>query len=200
MRNLLLGVLIALTTTANAQKLYKTFTNSLMPTKTLDVQVSEEIYWLDVVPFEGSGTIGIAIKTYEMKRFNEMLANAKMKYIEWSDVAAANNVDEMSKFIKCPMVCEFKGFFKYGSKWKFAPNTTIKYKMTIKNGVETLYLFVGKMVASDNRYMENEGGGLEFTSVEEIEKFQKLLNEEGLKAFKETLKEKEEKTEDLFKD
>ena len=79
MRNLLLGVLIALTTTANAQKLYKTFTNSLMPTKTLEVQVSEEIYWLDVVPFEGSGTIGIAIKTYEMKRFNEMLANAKME-------------------------------------------------------------------------------------------------------------------------
>ncbi len=200
MNKLLLVALIALTSTFFGQELYKEFTNPLLPSRTLQLQVSEGKYWLDVIDMKGGNTQGLVIKTYELKRFNEMLEKAKQKYIEWGAVADSNNVTEMSKEISCPQLCTFKGYFLYGSKWHFDNSVLVSYKMKIGDGRKTLYLFVDKMIASDNKFMDTPGGALLFDSVEEIEAFQKLLNEEALIAWWKAQKEKEEKTDDLFKD
>ena len=140
---------------------------------------------------------GFLINQKQHGKFMAGMEQAKTKYAEWVEVAKANNVKDMTKDMN--IRASAYGFFLYGSKWKFDYSVRLNFEFKIiETDGEVQHLLIvrsGKMVASDNQFMDTDGVVLVFKGLQEINDFMEPLAVEKINEF-----EAAPKQEDLFKD
>lgn len=118
---------------------------------------------------------GISVKGKDVPTLIAMLEDVKTKFVEWDKLAKENNVAELDKDIPTTNKPKCGGFFRYGD-WKFDYSVTLSPRF-LKTTKSTLALVhTGKMVASDNQYMDAKDFVFAFTSAEEIDELIALLN------------------------
>ena len=119
-------------------------------------------------------TGGITLKSKDIPTLIAMLEEVKSKYSEWKALAIENNVTELNKEIPITNKLKCGGFFQYGG-WKFDYSVTLKPRFLITPESTLALIHTGKMVASDNQYMDASDFVFAFKSVEEIDELIKVL-------------------------
>jgi hypothetical protein len=171
MKKLLLLLLLLAFNLVNAQESYDTYTNG-------DISIvvktgkNQGTMYLDI------DKIGIILKLKDRSRYLNFIKESYSKYSEWAKVSNDNGVQEVRKDIKN---IDFRGYFKYGSKWKFS-KANMKSVFSVKEGKSTCYIFVGKMKASDNQFMKSEST-LFYLNQDVINELTTSLNEEKINKF-----------------
>jgi len=117
---------------------------------------------------------GITLKSKEVPTLITMLEEVKAKYSEWKSLAIQNNVTELDKEITVSNSPKCGGFFQYG-EWKFDFSVTLKPRFLITPESTLALIHTGKMIASDNQYMDASDFVFAFKSVEEIDELIKVL-------------------------
>lgn len=127
-----------------------------------------------------------------LDEFKNKLVKVKSKYEEWTKVAKENNVTKMTKEMDFNLpevtVCWL------GSKWFFSFNKALTPKFMILGGGQPSVVFVKKVTASSNEYIDETIYWV-FSSPSEIQKLIDILDFDKIK-------QKlggEEKTKELFK-
>ena len=177
-------VLIALVYSTSAQKAYQSYANGDMSINITPGKTQGDMYM-------GIDEIGIILNEDTRTEYLEFLTSSYAKFTEWSDVAKANNVTDMSKDIK-----EFNvsGYFQYGG-WKFGISKHVSKFSIDADGSHMCYVYVGQFQASTNEYMESDATVYFLTQV--------LIDELALHLNEVTISEfitKHNSTDDLFKD
>lgn len=137
--------------------------------------------------------ISLLIKHYKYDKFIEYLENIKSKYVEWKNIAIANNIEEINKTIeiKAPII---DAVFHY-SDWHMDGLVHLETKFTKFDDNFSILINSDELTSWSNEFIKNKGFLMIFRSEEEIEDFiNKLNNEKAI----ELIKSKEAK-EDLFK-
>jgi len=119
-------------------------------------------------------TGGITIKSKDVPTMITMLEEVKAKYSEWKSLAIQNKVTELDKEIPITNKPKCGGFFKYGD-WKFDFSVTLKARFLITPEITVALIHTGKMIASDNQYMDASDFVFAFKSIEEIDELIKVL-------------------------
>ena len=136
---------------------------------------------------------GIVVKSSELSSFVGLLQDAKNKYIEWEKLAMDNNVTDLDKDIPTTTKPRVTGFFRYGD-WKFDYSVTLRPRF-LKTAEKTLVLIhTGKLVASDNQYMDVNDVVMVFSNIGEIDALISLLDPAKVTEFY----SKKTNTEDMF--
>lgn len=194
-------VLIAVT--AKGQKQFTTYQNTI--TKELyNIQLSFDkkgnfSIWFDAYSSDKLiKKVGFYVKEKEYPLFIDNLLAAKSKYIEWVATANENNVTELKKEMAINTQ-PVTGYFYFGSDWHFIYNIKPTYNFSISemnNEIEYLLLIrSGKLIASDNQYMDCNSFYLIFNSAEEISRLVEAISLSNIEKFKNNTGEKD----DLFK-
>lgn len=97
---------------------------------------------------------GLILKSSEYEEFKEMMLQCLAKLDEWDSVANSNNIVELRKDIPITIAPDAKGFFQYGSGWKFDHSISLTPEFYKKSGYAGVLIHTGKVVASDNQYMD----------------------------------------------
>ena len=179
---LVLGM-VALTFSMNAQETYKDYSKGETQLVIKEGK-SQGTMYMDL------GDIGLILTVKDRERYGMFLTESYAKFSEWKDVALENEVKELTKEIKKFSV---RAYFKYGSKWCFS-TAKMQSSIYIVDGEIRMYVYVGKMVASTNQFMESESE-LIFLNEDDIKEILEVMNEEEISAFL----NKTNSTEDLFK-
>ncbi|PKP33898.1 MAG: hypothetical protein CVU00_09285 [Bacteroidetes bacterium HGW-Bacteroidetes-17] len=203
---LTLIALVFLSLTSFSQKPFETYTMEYLKdgkeytidiaidtTKKDDFSLYTDMYSTDA----STKSLGIIITNKNYESFIEALNAAKAKYIEWTKVAKENNVKELRKEIEVNAK-NIKGYFLYGSKWKFDYSISLSFTFSVislESGLKyVLIVGTGKMTASDNQFMETDSGLIVFSNVNEIDDFLSKITLDKINEFK-----TKPKKEDLFK-
>lgn len=181
---LVLLVAVLAFNTTNAQKVFKKYSRGNISVVT-DGSTKGQVY-LDL---KLDGKVGVSLKQKDREKFMSLLTESYAKYGEWVTVAKEKNIQSISN--KEINKATFRGFFKYGS-WKFG-EANIKTLFFITDGVPTCYLYVGKMVASDNQFMKSESVMITLTQ-DIINELKEGLSNESINGFIKSLNS----TDDLF--
>ena len=122
---------------------------------------------------------GISIKYKKIDDFKLSIVNASQKYAEWVLVAKENDVKELDKVIEISSP-KVSGYFLYYKDWKydFMVNLKYRFKISEKNGVVDYAMIIttGEMVSSDNEFMTLDNVAYVFYSMDEINHFISLLD------------------------
>lgn len=121
-------------------------------------------------------TIGFILNSTDVPEFVASLDAVKEKFIEWSTTAHENQVTKYFKYFDI----KFKGttvFFKYGNDWHFSRIGRLNPYFLVTEAHDCFIVFdSGKVIASDNRYMDVQGFSLIFSSVDEVDDFIKAID------------------------
>jgi len=137
MKKVLVVLLTVFTlSTAEAQKDYSTYTKDNY--KVLVDIKSSDVY----LELNKKGDIGLLLSKKDKVKFIDLLNSSYVKYTEWVKVASDNNLEdapfkEIKRFSS-------RGFFLYGSKWKFG-STSIIFYFSVNNGVGSFEMYTTKM-------------------------------------------------------
>ncbi len=116
-------------TSAYAQEAYTDYACGYSDKK-YDIQIGKDgKLYIDVMSFDATATkAGLMLDRKREPDFSSCLDTAFKKYTEWKDIAAKNNVKELTKGIPCS--CRLEGYFKYGD-WQFDPYIAPTFEFTI---------------------------------------------------------------------
>ena len=170
MRKLFLLLVFAFNITS-AQEVYETYSKGGVSVSVKPGRSQGKMY-LDIKE------VGIVLTSKDRSEFLTFLQKSYDKYTEWVKIAEKNSVQELNKDIK---TVDFKGYFMYGSKWKFS-TAKLRAIISIKDGKNSCYVYIAKMKANDNQYMKSESTLLYITP-EIIAEFTSFLNEEKINKF-----------------
>ena len=165
--------------------------------KQYDIEASEikngkfSVY-IQVNADEMSTRAMINVESADLEEFVRFLLQMKVKYVEWSEVAKANNITDMSKEmdIKSPSttICW------QGSKWFFSFGHKLQPRFLILDSGKMVVSIYKKVTASSNQYIDEKIYWV-FSDPKEIDELVYQLDAEKIK---EKLL-KEENASDLFK-
>ena len=177
MKKLLLStVLVLFAIQLQAQKPVSRYSMEYLQGTTYKVSVSSEIkndkfkYYVDCAPWKVDDNVGMIIESKSLESFREGLRGIESKFTEWTNTAKENDVTDYDKDfdVKLPSV---NCYFKYGSyHYDFNRKPKVYFKVT-SDGDCLAILSIRDLQASDNRYIDNKGLFIAFSSVEEIEDF-----------------------------
>ena len=151
-------------------------------------------FYIYTHPAEMSQRIGFSLRSSSVENFKSYFDNIKTKFVEWSQTAKDNNVTGFDKDFDCERMPVYV-FFNYGSKWHFCYKNINPYFKVTDSGECLIVIHVGKITASDNKYIDSEGFYMAFTSTNELDDF---LNSLDVKKILQKDEEKES-INDLFK-
>lgn len=168
MRKLVLVLAILLTGVVTAQDRIAEFS---MSGRVLFDKETDNLYLI----FEDN--IGIDFENKETKQeFIDMISTSYTKGKKWGKIAKENNTKDFHKDIDKMWV---DGMFR-SSKWFFG-RTTVKTVFYWENGQGKMYVYLHKITANDNQYIESDSSliPLDGTTVLEVEKklSQKFIDE-----------------------
>ncbi len=138
--------------------------------------------------------VGISVDNLNVPILISLLKEVKSKYEEWNQLAKSNNISNLDKEIPIPYRPKLGGFFKYGD-WHFDFNVILQPRYLKKGEKQLALLHTGKMVASDNQYMDVEDAVFVFSNSKEIDDLIALLDPQKVTNFF----TKKTKTEEIFK-
>lgn len=197
-KSILTIVAIMLGVTLQAQQSIGKFTMSFAQgeysVEATEPKDGEYKLYIDMFSLDRSVKVGgLNIKSKDVPTLIALLQDVKTKYTEWSNLAKENNVTDLDKEIPTTNKPKCGGFFRYGD-WKFDYSVTLSPRF-LKTPDNTLALIhTGKMVASDNQYMDVSDFVFAFNSVSEIDELISLLDPQKVIDFY----SKKTNTEDMF--
>lgn len=192
MKKLFTFILILFCGQLSAQDKFATYESDFFK-KTHEIQISSEKegkykLYIDITSTDRvHEKVGLILNQKTHPKFISSLNTAKLKYAEWCKTAKENNVDDLDKQmdIKNGWV---DGYFQYGNDWHFdyMVGLTFEFKVSKTEADEILYLLIvrtTKLTASDNRFMDVDGGILVFKAEKEIEEFVSTMSLEKIAAY-----------------
>jgi hypothetical protein len=171
MKKLLLVLLLLAFNLVNAQIPYDTHTNG-------DISIIVKTGKSQGKMFLAINEIGIILRSKDRSRYLDFIKESYSKYSEWAKISNDNNVQEVRKDIKN---MDFRGYFKYGSKWKFS-TANMKSIFKVVEGKSICYIYVGVMEADDNEFMKSKGTVF-YLNQDVIDELTTSLNEENINKF-----------------
>jgi len=186
MKNFFLFLLIMLAVEGYSQKPY-TFYKTLHGEYEIKVSSTKNAWalWIDMLSMDTyKDKVGIKIEPKQAEVLVEAFNVCIEKYSEWKNVAIANNVTKLQKKIKVRST-RVLGFFYSIDEWNFCYNMTPTFEFSVvKDAKEEVNYYIimrtGEMSASDNEYLKCDGGVFAFASVQEIESFIALLDNDKI--------------------
>lgn len=124
---------------------------------------------------------GIMITERQHEKFMEDMVSAREKYIEWTNVATENGVDNMNKVM--PFKTNVGGYFSYGKSWEFQTSVNLVYTFRVIDGSCVLIIRTGRLTAMTNKYMKTDGFIFGFRSESEISNFIDAMATDGVLEF-----------------
>lgn len=201
----ILTILIALSTNAQKTIQLDTYTLSYFTDhEPYSIEVSYDkknrpIFWIEAQPTENvDEKIFIKVEAKYIPLFKEIFTESKEKYLEWSDVAIKNDVDEMSKKIKTNNSSFAAKYVKYNTYY-MSNKVLIESTFILSEDVNNPVLLVSNkytLKATSNQFITHKGFLIPFSSEKEINTFLETLSiEKANKALSKVIKE-----DDLFID
>ena len=186
MKNFFLFLLIMLAVEGYSQKPY-TFYKTLHGEYEIKVSSTKNAWalWIDMLSMDTyKDKVGVKIEPRQAEVLIEAFKLCIEKYSEWKKVAIANNVTKLQKKIKVRSTGVL-GYFYSIDEWQFCYNITPTFEFSVvtdaKGDVEYYIIMrTGEMSASDNEYLKCDGGVFAFASVQEIESFIALLDNDKI--------------------
>jgi len=183
MKKLTLAITLMLGMTSFTQENYASYSEGKINVVTKPGKSQGDIYMYV------SSKSGIILDKSEKIKFLEFVKECHVKASEWDSIAKANNILDMSS--KYYGKLAVNGYFSYGG-WHFG-KTTMKSIFAVREGVVSSYLYMNKMTASDNQFMESETVMFSLTD-KLLDELQTLLSDEAIDEFITS----KNKTESLF--
>ena len=183
---------------SNAQEVIETYKLEYFQ-KEYKITATEKTFYIDL-PSADRDKVSLMFGVDDAESFTKLIDSLKSKYIEWSTLAIKNNINELDKYIKIPILDsrenELYGCAFGYSSWKFDYYVKLKARFKIINGKTLLIIQnVYELKASDNQYMKADGFLLVFSNVNEINNFMKKITKESIIIFYQDKNTKE----DVFK-
>jgi hypothetical protein len=175
-------------------KFTMSFTDSEFSVEATEPKDGEYKLYIDMFSLDKSVKAGgITVKSKDVPALIALLQDVKAKYTEWEKLAQENGVAELDKEIPTANRPKCGGFFRYGD-WKFDYSVTLSPRF-FKTPDNTLALVhTGKMIASDNQYIDASDFVFAFKNAAEIDELISLLDPQKVIDFY----SKKTDTEDLF--
>jgi hypothetical protein len=176
------------------------YTMEFEPTKEFTVQATNPInggykLYIELLSLDNSvKVVGFTIKDTEIPDLIAMLSEVKLKFEEWDNLAKTNNIVDLDKNIPVTVAPKMGGYFRYGD-WKFDYYVTFSPRFLKKPDKTLALLHTGKMIASDNQFMDVSDAVIVFSNVKEIDHLISLLDPILVNNYF----TKKNSTEDLFK-
>ena len=128
--------------------------------KTFDVKVSNEIkngvfdIYIYAIDENNNTDICLNFNSNTIVDFKAFLENVKSKYIEWKNIAIANNVSDMTKEMdfKTPSCT---ACWYWVDEWYFSFGVKLRPTFMILDDGMMVVMLVKEFTASDNRYITN---------------------------------------------
>lgn len=173
MKNILLLITFVSSLNSFSQQVYKEYTLGKISVVTEAGKSQGNIY-LDL---NKEGTLGLSLDEKSKNKFITFMRESLDKVQEWTEVAKANNVQELRKEAK---KVSLNGYFRYG-KWNFGI-ANMSSNFVIKEGVISSYIYVGKIQSSSNQFIKSDSELFYITEslVNEIENY---LSDESINEF-----------------
>ena len=121
----------------------------------------------------------IEVESEDIDDFIQFLLQMKEKYVEWTNVAKANNVTEMSKVMD--FLSPSTTICWRGSKWYFSFGQKLQPRFLILDNGGFVVSIYKQVTASDNRYIDEKIYWV-FSDAKEIDKLIAELDIETIKA------------------
>lgn len=143
----------------NGQKSFSKWHSSYFD-KTFDVKVGNEIkngvfdIYIYAIDENDNTDICLNFDSNTIVDFKAFLENVKSKYIEWKNIAIANNVSDMTKEMdfKTPSCT---ACWYWVDEWYFSFGVKLRPTFMILDDGRMVVMIVKKFTASDNRYITN---------------------------------------------
>ena len=143
----------------NGQKSFSKWHSSYFD-KTFDVKVSNEIkngvfdIYIYAIDENYNTDICLNFDSNTIDDFKAFLENVKSKYIEWKNIAIANNVSDMTKEMdfKTPSCT---ACWYWADEWYFSFGVKLRPTFMILDDGRMVVMIVKEFTASDNRYITN---------------------------------------------
>jgi hypothetical protein len=175
----------------NAQEKVSTYNVDYL-NKNFDIMISKGkkdnyTLYLQILSIDNiSKNCGIYFNKKNHEELLKTLIEAKQKYIEWSEIAEKNNVNDLLKPMDIKSLCN-GAYFDYGSGMhaKSFFNSIYQFKVSSNDAGKVSKLMLiktGELQSSSNQFIKSDGGLLIFSSVSEIDF---LLNEISIDKIKE---------------
>lgn len=186
MKNIFLLITLVASLNLFSQEVYKQYTLGKISVVTKAGKSQGNIY-LDL---NKEGSVGLSLDEKSKNKFITFMRESLDKVQEWTEVAKANNVQELRKEAQ---KVSLNGFFKYG-KWNFG-TANMSSKFVIKEGEISSYIYVDKIQSSSNQFIKSDSEIFYITEtlVNEIENY---LSDESINEFIKSMTT----ADDLFKD
>ena len=172
MKKVLLAITLTVGMTSFGQEQYATYSKGSISVVT-DKGKSQKNVYMDV-----SNKVGLRFTPKTMLSFVTFIEECYGKYHEWDSIAKANNVMDMS--LKYYGDFKVSGYFDYGG-WNFG-YAQVQLIFSLKDGISTSHIYIGKMISSSNQYIESDSVMLKLTD-ELLEEIQTLLSTEAIDEF-----------------
>ena len=151
-----------------------------------DYTVFLEMFSLDKLDAPG----GILMDEAEHLVFTRQIWEAKMKYMEWSETARKNNIQNFEKIIDIP--CYTKAYFLFANEWRFQFSVKLIFAYKVIEGQHLLVVKTPPLQDDKNQFVTHDGFAFIFSSPNEVDKFIINTAKEKVLEFK--------KQQDLFRD
>lgn len=160
--------------------------------KTYDISATENTLYISL-PSADRHDIVLVQPLVKLEVFVNVVDSLKVKYIEWSDLADSNNIDNLDKEIDIPELSSRYEFAFSMSKWYFSNRVKLKVRFKIINGEKLLIIQnKHKLISNSNEYIDADGFYLVFSSVEEFDLFLLKLTISNVEKHFENKNKKEE--------
>ena len=128
--------------------------------RTFDIKISNSIkdgvfdIYVHALDEKNSTNICLNFTSETIVEFKAFLEDVKTKYIEWKNIAIANNVSEMTKEMdfKTPSCT---ACWYWGDEWHFSFGVKLKPTFMILDDGRMIVMLLKEFTASDNRYITN---------------------------------------------
>lgn len=144
---------------AHGQECFSNWHSSYFDTK-FDIKISNEIkngvFDIYVHAFDENGDTSICLNfdSETIVDFIAFLENVKSKYIEWKNIAIANNVSDMTKEMEFRTPSCTACWF-WVDEWHFSFGVKLKPTFVILDDGRMVVMIIKEFTASDNRYITN---------------------------------------------
>lgn len=144
--------------------------------KATDVKDGNFKFYINCHSVDSHQPVGFSLLSEDVPLFIIALSGIKDKYSEWSEVAKKNGVIDYDKYFEIPFP-KVNAFFKYGRDWYFRFNFELKpYFKVTKSGKCLVVFNSGKLISTNDPYIDVDGFNLIFCTVDEIDEFIKALD------------------------
>tara|TARA_B100001250_G_scaffold348854_1_gene319743 strand:- start:335 stop:928 length:594 start_codon:yes stop_codon:yes gene_type:complete len=196
MKNLIYTFALLIAFSSYSQKKYGEYTSSRGVYKLSSAVVTEKgksqgsVY----LNLNEDGKTAMNFKNEESRlEFLEFVNNSYIKFKDWKATAIENNVIDMMKDIDEGMFGDNISFYYASWKFNFGKNKVSAVMSINKEGKVLYYLYVPKVAASDNEYMESDSQIL-IMNDDDIASLNNILSSKVIEDFI----KKENSADDLF--